>query len=235
VPGSFYNSFLPKQSVDVLFSTTALHYASKCASPLKKHVYPSSAEGPEELAAWTRLSESDLHTAMSNIHDCLRPGGKFWAVVPGHSQHESTGKLKNCWYREVLDVMCEQLLALVKSGVIDEKTWNNFVLPVHARHLNEWQAWFDKNGAMFKLEFLYGEDQANPYLERFRKDHKDPDRFADEYLSSVRAWSDRIIAQILPDQEQRHEFYEGLRQQFKQDPERFENDSYSVYIGATRL
>ena len=51
----------------------------------------------------------------------------------------------------------------------------------------------------------------------------------------MRAWNEKIIRQILADDEQRNKFFEGLRRQFKQDPERFDYDTYSVYIGATRL
>ena len=234
-PDSFYNSFLPASSADILFSTTALHYASKRASILSKHVNPLHATGVEEISAWDKLSDSDLNTALTNIHRCLKRGGKFWAVVPAHSRDESTGEIKNYWYREVLDIMCEQLRSLVNKGIVDEETWNNFVLPVHQRHLHQWQKWFTENDSMFHLDFLYAEEQANPYLERFRNEHKDPNRFADEYLSSVRAWSEKIIMQLLPDQEQRDEFFEGLRYQFVQAPDRFENDAFSVYIGATRL
>lgn len=236
-------AFLPTRSVDLLFSTTALHYASKCAAKLSGHVLPLYPTGSDETTAWASLSEADLHTAMSNIHGCLRPGGNFWAVVPGHSRNESTGKIKNYWYREVLEVMCEQLRSLVKTGVVDEATWNNFVLPVHQRHQNQWRAWFARNDSMFHLEFLYGEDQTNPYLQRFRYDHKDPDRFADEYLSSVRAWSDKIITQVLPDLEPQNEFFEGLRRQFiKQDPERLHflrsrhpKNGDAIVIGGYRL
>ena len=234
-PDSFYNSFLPACSADILFSTTALHYASKCASILGQHVHPLRATGVEEISAWDKLSNSDLNTALSNIHRCLKPGGKFWAVVPAHCRDESTGEIKNYWYREVLDIMCEQLRTLLNKGMVDEENWNNFVLPVHQRNLHQWQKWFTENDSMFHLDFLYAEEQANPYLERFRNEHKDPNRFADEYLSSIRAWSEKIIIQLLPYQEQRNEFFEGLRHRFMQAPDRFENDSFSVYIGATCL
>lgn len=88
---------------------------------------------------------------------------------------------------------------------------------------------------MFQLDFLYAEEQANPYLQRFRNEHQDSNRFADEYLLSVRAWSEQIIMKLLLDQEQRDVFFEGLRYQFVQAPDRFENDTFSVYVGATRL
>lgn len=235
VPGSFYDSFLPANSADILFSTTALHYASKRASLIHNHVHPLCATEIEEKSAWDELSDSDLNSALNHIHSSLRCGGKFWAVVPAHSRDDSTGKIKNYWYREVLDVMCGQLLELVAKGIVDEQNWNNFVLPVHQRHLHQWQKWFTNNDSMFQLDFLYAEEQSNPYLQRFRNSHHDPNRFADEYLSSVRAWSEKIIMQLLPDQEQRNMFFEGLRYQFVQAPDRFKDDTYSVYIGATRL
>lgn len=235
VPQSFYNSFLPPQSVDILFSTTALHYASQKASIITDHVLPLRAKKVEEFLAWEQLSESDLERALMNIHECLKPGGKFWAVVPAHSLNESSGEIKNYWYREVLDIMSEQLQLLVNKGIIETETWNHFVLPTHQRHLSQWQTWFFKNKSLFHLDFLYTQEQMNPYLERFHKEHKDPIRFADEYLSSVRAWGEKIITQLLPDQNQRNEFFELLRLQFIKEPSRFENDTLSLYVGATRL
>ncbi len=88
---------------------------------------------------------------------------------------------------------------------------------------------------MFHVDFLYAEEQDNPYLQRFTNIHQDLNLFADEYLSSVRAWSEHIIMQLLPDAKQRNMFFEGLRNQFVQAPDRFENDTFSVYIGATCL
>lgn len=101
VPRLFYDSFLPENSADILFSTTALHYASKRASILSKHVHPLCATGYEEKLAWEELSATDLNAALNHIHSSLKSGGKFWAVVPGHSCDDSTGKINNYWYREV--------------------------------------------------------------------------------------------------------------------------------------
>ncbi len=232
-PDSFYNAFLPAGSVDILFSTTALHYASRQASTLSRHVLPLFATG-DEKPAWEKQSESDLNTVLTNIHRCLKPGGKFWAVVPAHRRDEATGEIKNYWYREVLAVMCDQLRALVTKGILDEESWNHFVLPVHQWNLQQWQKWFTANDSMFRLEFLYAEEQANPYLERFRNEHQDPSRFADDYLSSIRAWSERIIMQLIPDRKVRNEFFTGLRDQFLKAPDRFANDTFSLYVGATR-
>ncbi len=235
VPQSFYNPFLPPQSVDILFSTTALHWASQKASNIRDHVLPLRAKKVEEVLAWDELSESDLDRALINIHNCLKPGGKFWAVVPAHSLNEGTGEIKNYWYREVFEIMSEQLQFMVNKGIVEIETWNQFVLPTHHRHLSQWQRWFFKNKSLFHLDFLYTQEQMNPYLERFRKEHKDPIRFADEYLSSVRAWAEKIITQLLPDQNHRNEFFELLRLEFIKEPARFENDSLSLYVGATRL
>ncbi len=235
VPGSFYDCFLPENSADILFSTTSLHYASKPAAILSKHVHPLCAVGNEEKTAWEELSATDLNTALKHIHSSLKPGGKFWAVVPGHSRDDSTGEIKNYWYREVLDVMSQQLLQLVDKGIVSQESWNNFVLPVHQRHMSHWQKWFSENDSMFQVDFLYAEEQDNPYLQKFTNSHQDVNLFADEYLSSIRAWSEQIIMQLLPDIEQRNLFFEGLRNQFVQTPDRFDKDTYSIYIGATRL
>jgi hypothetical protein len=79
-PNSFYNSFLPNSSADILFSTTALHYASKRASKLSKHVHPLHAAGIEEISAWDKLSDSDLNTALTNINRCLKAR---WEILGG--------------------------------------------------------------------------------------------------------------------------------------------------------
>lgn len=235
VPGSFYESFISAGSADIIISTTALHYASRCASTLSKHIHPVFASGLEEKSAWSELDERDLNAALSNIHSGLKRGGKFWAVVPAYGLDESSGEIKNYWYREVLNMMTEQLRSLVEKGTLGEDKWNNFVLPVHQRHLNQWKSWFTEHESMFQLKFLYDEEQSNPYLDRYRHEHHDVTRFADEYLSSIRAWSEQIVISLLPDRQQRDLFFQGLRNRFLEEPDRFENDTFSVYIGATRL
>ena len=59
VPGSFYSPYLAAQSADIVFSTTALHYASRKAGPIKGHIEPLYAQG-EQKRAWEDLSQSDL-------------------------------------------------------------------------------------------------------------------------------------------------------------------------------
>ena len=235
VPGSYYRPFLPERSADILFSTTALHYASRHASILKRHVIPVRATAGAEKEAWEALSLIDLNTALTNIHGSLRSGGKFWAIVPAVRRDSLTGAAENFWYREVLDIMSEQLLDLVDQGVLDTDTWNNFVVPAHHRSSSQWQQWFSDHESMFQLDYIDQQEHANPYLDRFKHRHRDPKQFADEYLASIRAWGEKIITQLLPDQQRRERFFAGLHRQFMQTPERFDNDSVSVYIGATRL
>lgn len=232
VPGSFYDEFMLPESADIIFSTTSLHYASRVACGLTDHISPLSAN-PAESASWKQQSIADLDLALSRIHRVLKPGGCLWVVVPAQCLDET--QTANYWYREILDIMSAQLKTLVDQGAISSDQWTRFVIPAHQRDKHLWQDWFDKNTSMFELKFLYTNQQPNPYLHRYKTEHRNPQRFVDEYLASIRAWSEQIISNLIPDEEMREGFFASLRSEIAASPERFENDTVSLYAGAVRL
>ena len=192
-------------------------------------LYASPAERP----AWRAQSEADLEQILSQVHQVLRPGGKFWCVVPAHLR-AADGTLGNHWYRELWRVMIDELTLLRRAGDLDEVTWRDCVVPAHQRHATQWQAWFDGHADLFELDYLEVLEQENVYLEAYREDHRDPARFAEDYLASLRAWSDRLFARLIPEAEKRNVFYAALKCAFADDPERFETDVVNLYLGATK-
>ena len=233
LPGSFYAPYVEAQSAEVVFSTTALHYGSRSAGPITGHIEPLYARG-DQKSKWNQLSREDLDSILQQAHRALKPGGVFWAVAPAHTTDDQ-GQIANHWNKEVWNVMIELLENMNRNGELDSKSWEEFVIPVHQRHIDEWQDWFDRHPEKFKLEFLEVVESQNPYLDFYLHEHRDPNRFADDYLGFFRAWGERIAGTLIPEEQQREAFYAKLHQAFKSDPERFANDNVSVYAGATRL
>jgi SAM-dependent methyltransferase len=233
VPGSFYAPYLEAQFADIVFSTTALHYASRSAGPIRNHIEPLYAEGRQKLA-WGKLSKADLDQILNQVYRCLKPGGCFWAVAPAHTT-DANGAISNHWNREVWNVLIGLLDEMDRNGEIHSQTWRDFVIPVHQRHISEWQHWFDRNPDNFRLEFLEVVESENPYLALYRQEHRNPTQFADDYLGFFRAWGERIISTLIPDDRHQQAFFKRLHKAFESNPERFANDNVSVYVGAIKI
>jgi SAM-dependent methyltransferase len=233
VPASFYQRYVCPESADIVFSTTALHYASGVPCQVRNHVEPLQA-AEEERVAWRRLSREDLDSALRQVWKALKPGGKFWAVAPAHTCDQTTGEVDLFWNRELWQLMVTEIERLVADGEIDSEAWQAFVIPVHQRHLSEWTNWFSVNTDLFELEYAELIAVPNPYLADYLDDHRDCHRFATEYCGFVRAWGDRIVGELIPDDERRDAFFDRLWQIFADEPERFAQDNISVSIGATR-
>ena len=233
LPASFYNRYLPSESADLIFATVSLHYASRLAGPISNHIDPLYTTG-EERKTWRRQSVDDLDTIMRRAHSALKPGGKFWAIAPAHVCGDN-GDVANHWYRELWLVVMDELTTLQKTGVLKTNCFENCIIPAHQRGESEWTNWFEQNPSLFALEYVELVEQENPYLTRYRDVHHDPVTFADEYLASVRAWSDHLFSNLIPDPDARAQFFAGLHVAFRQNPERFTNDAVNAYVGATRL
>jgi hypothetical protein len=233
-PNSFYDAYSEQQSADIVFATTCLHYASKNAGPVDNHVDPLYSKG-DQHRVWSALSRSDLDLVMNQAHRALRKGGKFWAIAPAHTRDEIDGSIKNHWNREVWNIMIEQLITMERSGVVDPTLWQDFVIPVHQRKLDEWCDWFAENTDKFNLEFAEVVESPNPYLQIFLEGHKSAEQFADDYLGFFKSWADRIVGSLIPEEEHRLVFYKNMRIEFQNNPERFADDNVSVYVGATAI
>lgn len=233
VPGSFYQPLLLPESIDFLFSTTALHYASRSAGPLTGHIDPLYAQVPEEQRAWAEQSRQDRDLAMLCISRAVKPGGKLWLVVPA-SQRGEDQALSNHWYRAVKAELFEELQRLAQEGAVDHDLLNSFVLPIHDRDPQEWRTWFEDHARLWNLDFFTVRELPNPYYQSFLE-HGDHQRFASEYLGSIEAWSRRIIENLVPDPEVRSALTHHLQQRFAQEPDNFAVDNVSLYLGATKL
>jgi SAM-dependent methyltransferase len=231
VPGSFYDAPLPDASVDFAFATTAFHYASAKAAPVHGHIDPLYAR-QEQQVAWLELSRSDRERALLGVAQALRPGGKLWLVVPT-CQREPGGSLGNHWYRALKSDLYEELEGLVRRGQVRRQALDDFALPIHDRELEEWLAYFKAHEHLWRLELSATRELENPYLESWRE-HRQASRFAQEYLASIRAWSERIVHTLVPGDAERHELFARLQARVKNDPERYARDNVSLYLGATR-
>ena len=233
LPSSYYKSYLPPDTADIIFGTVSLHYASRIAAPVSGHVDPLYAQG-QDRAAWQKQSVDDLDTIMRHAASALRSGGKFWAVAPAHTRGPK-GRIGNHWYRELWLTIIDELADLQREGLLEMEAVENCIIPAHQRGLDEWRSWFAGNTDLFRLDYLEVVEQENPYLSRYRETHHDASRFADDYLASVRAWSEPLFKSLITDTDTRARFFSGLHDAFRQSPDRYAKDAVNVYVGATRI
>lgn len=230
-PGSFYSAPLPEASVDFAFSTTALHYASAKAGPVTGHIDPLYAR-PCERPVWREQAERDCGLIMHGLARGLRPGGRAWLVVPSVLR-DAEGNLAH-WYRQAKRDLYEELVAATGRGVLDSRALDDFVIPTNERDMDEWKAWFAAHPDSWRLEYAAIRQLPNPYLTAWNE-HRDNQRFAREYLASIKAWSERIVDSLIADRRQGQELFARLSERFAQGPTAYADDNVSIYLGLTRL
>jgi hypothetical protein len=170
---------------------------------------------------------------MSGLAQGLRPGGKAWLVVPTVARG-SRGEVANHWYRKAKRDLYEELRRLVEEERLAAAALHDFVVPTNERGLDEWEAWFASHRAAWRLEFARVRELPNPYLMAWQE-HRDDQRFGREYLSSIRAWGERIVDSLISHAEAREEVFTRLSRRFAERPTEYADDNLSLYLGVTRL
>lgn len=89
VPISFYQVVLPRASVDVGFSATAMHWLQQTPVALSDSVHMAASKDEAALAKYREAGKEALKTIMKHRARELRPGGRF--VLVNFGVDEKTG------------------------------------------------------------------------------------------------------------------------------------------------
>lgn len=135
---SFYQPLFPLGQVTLGYSAIAVHWLSAAPCPVPNHIWPPRAEGTVRAAFAARARQN-----WATFLDCrareLRPGGRL--VVVG-SLADSAG-LSGA--EGLLDLANDVLQELVAERTLATATYQQMVLPMYYRTLEEYAAPFNAN------------------------------------------------------------------------------------------
>ncbi len=189
---SFHQAIVPPATLNLGFSATASHYVSRTPCNITNHVHMVGAEG-DERAAFAEQGARDWETMLLYRTRELVPGGRLCLFNFGID--EEGRYLGHTGGVSMFDTFNELWSGLADEGIITREEYLNTNFPQHYRTVEEFTAPLKDTGspvyqAGLRLEHVETRVVRCPFEQDFTENHKDAARFAEEYLPTLRSWSE---------------------------------------------
>ena len=213
---SFYKQIIPDNTLDFGFSATAMHWLSSKPCDLSDHVHMVGAEG-EQYLSFSAQGKKDWESILLNRARELRSGGQL--LLLNFCRDENGKYLGNTTGVNMFTNFADIWQDFMEQGLIREDEYQKMTLPQYYNTVEEFSAPL-KNvenpvyQAGLRLKQIETHITACPFAEAF-KEHQDAQRFAEEYIPTIRSWNESIFFGAL-DQERAIEDREQIIQDYYQ-------------------
>ena len=235
---TFFRQILPPRSLHLGFSACAMHWLSVKPANLAAHVHPVGAEG-SELAAWRERARLDWETLLMHRAAELAPGGRL-VLAPFARDPEGRyfGRTRGVSVFETINAIWR---SFVDEGIVTGDEYSDMNHVQYYRSEPEWRAPFDDASSAVSrsgLRLLSLETRVAPCpLAADFAVHRDPERFAAIYTSSLRYWSESIYSGALsrrrtPEERQAiiERFYAAYGDRVRRRPHEHAMDHVNAYM-----
>ena len=224
---SFYKQILPDNTLDFGFSATAMHWLSAKPSDISHHVHMVGAKG-DEYQRFSEQGKKDWESILLHRARELRSGGQL--VLLNFCRDENGKYLGNTTGVNMFNNFAEIWQDFLDKGRIRPKEYRNMTLPQYYNTVEEFSAPLNNvNNPVYqaglRLKQIETHITACPFAEAF-KEHKDAQRFAEEYIPTIRSWNESIFFGALdikrPLKERKeiiHDYYQTYQHQVMASPE----------------
>lgn len=185
----------PPGTLNLGFSATASHYISEKPCTIANHVHMVGARG-SELDAFVEQGRVDWESMLLNRANDLAVGGKLALFNFGIDEEGrylgSTGGIS------MFDTFNELWAALRDDGTITTEEYLNTNFPQSYRTVDQFTAPFvEEDNPVYKaglrMEHVETRVVECPYEVDFRS-HGDAEKFAREYIPTLRSWAETTFA-----------------------------------------
>lgn len=188
---SFYRQMVPDNSVDLGFSSTAMHWLSRKPCDISGHVQAIGAKG-DELTAFQRQGHSDWCTILEQRARELRPGGRL--VLVNFCKDEQGRFLGNTEGVHMFDAFRDLWCQFADEGRISADEYQRMTLPQYYNSVEEFSAPLTDTAsaahqAGLRLESIETRVVECPFKADFLK-HGDAEHFATNYVPTLRSWTE---------------------------------------------
>jgi len=192
---SFHQAIFPPESINLAFSATASHYISQAPCNISDHVHMVGARD-DELRQWKHTGRIEWERLLHLRASELVKGGRLVFLNFGIDKQGrylgSTGGVS------MFDTFNALWRALADEGRITRAEYLNTNFPQVYRNAEEFTAPLrDRESpvhrAGLRLEHLEERHLVCPYAKAFAE-HKEAERFAREYIPTLRSWSEPTFA-----------------------------------------
>jgi len=188
---SFYQQVVPSGTLQLAFSATAMQWLSRKPADLPDAVHSARSRAAER-DAFVEQAREDWATILRCRHAELAPGGRFVSLTFGVD--EDGRFLGNTGGVSMHDTFHDVWAELAGDGTITGAELRAMTLPQHYRSVEEFVEPLESAG--FALEHLSTTLLPCPFACAFAE-HGDADRFAREYVPTLRSWTEGTFAAAL--------------------------------------
>lgn len=235
---SFYRQILPPGTLDLGFSATAMHWLSRKPGNISNHVQAIGAKG-DELAAFAEQGQQDWETILLQRARELKSGGRL--VLVNFGRDEAGRYLGNTGGVHMFNTFRDLWQQLAAEGVINQAEFVGMTLPQYYKSVEEFiQPLTDTSSPVYQagLRLAHWETRIVPcpFAAEF-KQHGDPDRFARDYIPTLRSWTESTFrAALSSDRTQAEQqaiidrYYKSYESLVRQNPEGHGMDYVHIYL-----
>ena len=235
---TFYKQILPAGTVDIGFSATAMHWMSTKVCNISNHVQAVGAEG-EELQAFRDQAHRDWRQILLHRATELKPGGKL--VLINFGRDEQDRYLGNTGGVNMFDSFNALWRRFAAEGTITADEYLRMTLPQYYKSVAEFtDPLTDPANPVHRAGLRVEQCETGvvpcPFAAEFRQ-HRDPARFAREYIPTLRSWTESTFrAALSPDRapEQRQaivdRYYSDYEAAVRASPEGHGMDYVHIYL-----
>ncbi|MFK7856455.1 MAG: hypothetical protein AB8B79_20240 [Granulosicoccus sp.] len=188
---SFYSAILPKGSLHLGFSATAMHWLSKKPSDINDHIHMVGAVDKDKHN-FAEQAQQDWQTILLKRSRELSTGGKL--VLVNFCIDEQGCYLGNTGGVNMFDNFNQNWQQWLDQGVISAQEYQRMTLPQYYNTVDEFSApLLDKGSEVYRSGLrLVNIETAQvpcPFAADFSQ-HEDAQKFAKAYIPTIRSWNE---------------------------------------------
>ena len=235
---SFYQQIIPANTLDLGFSATAMHWLSAKPGNISNHVHMVGAEGAE-LARFAEQGRRDWQTILLHRAAELVSGGRL--VLVNFGRDEQGRYLGNTGAVNMFDTFNQIWVGLLDDGTIKSDEYTAMTLPQYYNTVEEFTAPLqDKNNPVYQAGLRLQQVETRvvpcPFAAEF-KQHGDAEKFAIDYIPTLRSWTESTfygaLSEQRPEQERREIidlFYDTYAAKAREQPVGHGMDYVHAYL-----
>ncbi|MDU8927917.1 hypothetical protein RXV86_11030 [Alisedimentitalea sp. MJ-SS2] len=236
---SFHEAILPPGTLDLGFSATASHYIAAVPGDIADHVHMVGA-APDERAAYETTGAQDWERMLLARAAEMKPGARLCLFNFGID--EEGRYLGNTGGVNMFDTFAHHWARLRDEGVITAEEFANTNFPQCYRTEEQFTAPFqDETSPVYqaglRLEHVESRVVRCPFEQNFAETGQDPQEFAQDYIPTLRSWSEpTFVNGLSKDRSDREKaeiidrFYGNYQAMVAADPTGHAMDYVHVYL-----
>ncbi len=191
---SFYKQILRDNSLDFGFSATAMHWLSKKPCDISNHIHMVGAEG-KEFIIFSDQGKKDWEAILLHRSCELKTGGKLVFLI--FCRDENGKYLGNTKGVNMFRNFAQNWKDFYDRGRINLNEYQRMTLPQYYNTVEEFSSPLqDPNSKVYlaglRLKKIETHITLCPFAESFKM-HNDAQRFAEEYIPTIRSWNESIF------------------------------------------